>query len=93
MPKATVVDTEHPWREINALARAKALFIDVMGEGRVAHRQAEIDALPTVVWKGKTLHTIRCHGDFGKGPHDMNVPESLLWNLIWLPSYRCVYHA
>lgn len=56
-------------------------------------RYREIQRLPTVEWKGKTLYTIRCHGVTGKGPHDVNVPLPLLWVLIDLGTYRCVYHA
>lgn len=58
----------------------------------VATREAEIAALPAVEWKGRTLRTIRCQGDFGKGPHDMNVPEAILWSLINLNRFICPYH-
>jgi hypothetical protein len=57
-----------------------------------ARRQAAIEALPTVQWKGRTLYTIRCHGDFGKGPHDVNVPEAILWQLISVNRFLCPYH-
>lgn len=55
-------------------------------------RAREINQLPTVEWKGRTLYTIRCHGDFGKGPHDMNVPQSILWTLRTLKFFLCPYH-
>lgn len=58
----------------------------------LAHRASEIAALPTVEWKGRTLRTIRCHGETGRGPHDVHVPESLLWSLLDLQTYRCVFH-
>jgi hypothetical protein len=45
-----------------------------------------------VTWKGRRLRTIRCQGDFGKGPHDVNVPEALLWCLISLARFLCPYH-
>lgn len=56
-------------------------------------RHAAIAALPTVEWKGRKLRTIRCNGETGKGPHNVNVPESLLWALIDIGSYRCPFHA
>lgn len=75
-------------------ARAALVCYEAMGEpGRVAQRQREIAALPTVEWKGRTLYTIRCTGTTGKGPHVLNVPEALLWALIDLRAFRCPYHA
>lgn len=81
------------------VASARALFVEVRGEAAAAGRQAEIAALPSVVWRGRngdrpaqTLYTIRCHGRTGKGPHDCNVPESLLWSLMSIKEYYCVYH-
>ena len=65
---------------------------DVLGPTLAAEREAEIAALPIVVWKGRTLKTIRCCGTTGKGPHDYNVPESTLWSLISLKEFHCVYH-
>lgn len=73
-------------------ASAREVFIALRGASDAAQRQREIDALPTVAWKGRTLKTLRCHGTTGKGPHDTNVPESLLWSLIDLRGYCCVYH-
>lgn len=73
-------------------ARARAAFVEFRGEDAALRRQAEIDALPLVQWKGRQLRTIRCHGTTGKGPHDVNVPESLLWSLISLDGFCCVYH-
>lgn len=75
------------------LARSKAAFLDIAGSDLAAERAAQIAALPTVEWRGRTLRTIRCTGTTGRGPHDMHVPESLLWNLIDLRFYRCPYHA
>lgn len=67
-------------------------FQDYLGLVADSERAREIAALPTVQWKGKTLKTLRCHGITGKGPHDCNVPEALLWALISLRDFRCVYH-
>lgn len=64
-----------------------------LGPERTAVRQAEIDALPQVIWKGRQLWTVRCHGTSGKGPHDVNLPLAMLWSLIWLHRYFCPYHA
>lgn len=75
------------------LARAKAAYLDIAGPDLAAVRASQIASLPTVEWRGRTLRTIRCTGVTGKGPHDMNVPESLLWSLIDLGRYRCPYHA
>lgn len=73
--------------------RAKAAFLAWRGEAEAARRQAEIDALPRVEWKGKTLRTLRCHGETGRGPHDVNLPEQHLWALIDFRMFRCPYHA
>ena len=85
--------TSVPRHEDAILARSKRFAAEFLGPEGVARRQAEIAALPTVQFKGRTLYTLRCHGTRGKGPHDVNVPESLLWQLIGLTRYRCVYHA
>jgi len=85
----TVVPRHHD----RILRDLKAQFLEVYGGERYARRTVEIDALPAVEWKGKTLRTIRCHGTTGRGPHDQNVPETLCWSLIDLSHYVCVYHA
>jgi hypothetical protein len=72
--------------------RARALCREVLGEVGEARRAEAIAQLPVVQWKGRTLYTIRCHGDFGNGPHDQHVPEATLWALISLSHYRCAYH-
>lgn len=72
--------------------RAMAAFGEILGRQYVRQRQRAIDALPTVKWKGRTLYTIRCAADFGNGPHNVNVPESVLWSLIDLRAFRCAYH-
>lgn len=82
-----------PKHEDRILREVKANLRELYGDTGVERRAAEIAALPTVEWKGRTLYTLRCHGTRGKGPHDVNLPESLLWNLIGLTHYCCVYHA
>jgi len=80
--------------EERCLARARAAFAEVepiLGR-TMEERGVEVAALPTVMWKGRQLRTIRCHADFGKGPHDVNVPESLLWSLLDFCAFRCPYH-
>lgn len=74
------------------LAAARAAFVALRGSSDEAVRASEIAALPVIEWKGRTLRTIRCHGTTGKGPHDTNVPESLLWSLIDLRGFCCVFH-
>lgn len=75
------------------LDRTKAMYEDMCGPVSTMIREAEIAALAVVPWKGRVLRTIRCHGTSGKGPHDCNVPEALLWSLMSLNHFRCVYHA
>ena len=85
--------TTIPRHEDRILRDVKANFLALRGGKDYARRVAEIEALATVEWRGRTLFTIRCHGDYGKGPHDVNVPESLLWNLIGVDHYRCPFHT
>jgi hypothetical protein len=78
--------------EDRAARDARVYFRAVMGARLFRKRAAEIAALPTREWRGRTLHTLRCQGDFGRGPHDMNVPLSLLWHLIDLRRFLCAFH-
>jgi len=78
--------------EDRILGTVKSFFYDIYGDAGVAKREAEIAQLPKVEWKGRNLYQLQCNGDFGKGPHPMNVPESVLWNLIDLRAFRCAYH-
>ena len=83
------------WRaphEVARCERTRGFYRDARGVDAETRRAAEIDALPRAEWKGRALRTIRCHGTSGKGPHDCNVPESMLWALISLSSFYCVYH-
>lgn len=75
------------------LTRARAVFREWYGAVAEADRAAQISALPVVEWKGQALKTLRCHGSAGKGPHDVNVQEAMLWQLIELRRWRCPYHA
>lgn len=86
---ATVI----PRREDRILRETRAQFVLAFGTEAFSRRRDDIAQLPVVEWRGRTLYTLRCHGDYGQGPHDLNVPESLLWNLIGLTHYRCVYHT
>lgn len=78
--------------EFRILQDARLQFLEVRGLAEYAARQADVDALPHVVFKGRHLRTLRCHGTRGKGPHDCNVPESLLWALMDLRTFCCVFH-
>ena len=75
------------------VARARSAFKDFLGNEAEATRATAIEQLPMVHWKGRTLRTIRCHGVSGKGPHDVNVPESLPWTLIDIRRFLCPFHA
>ena len=66
---------------------------DFLGPELTARREAEIAALPTITWRGRTLYTLRCNGTSGKGPHDLHVPLLMVWHLIHLSRFFCVYHA
>ena len=79
--------------DLRYLPRDMATFREWRGQMDYMIRSAEIAALPRVVWRGRTLYTLRCNGTTGKGPHDVNVPERLLWNLIELRAFVCPYHA
>jgi hypothetical protein len=79
----------HPERQ---RLSAMTAFMEIRTEAEAVQRQAEIDALPAVEWKGKPLRSLRCNGISGKGPHVCNVPESMLWALIDLRSYLCPHH-
>ena len=74
-------------------ARACQAFVEARGSAASVRRAAEITALPLVAWKGRDLRTLRCHATFGNGPHDVNVPEALLWAVIDLRAWRCPHHA
>lgn len=73
-------------------ARMRQMYTEMLGYSAAVRRALEIAALPKVQWKGSTLHTLRCNGDYGKGPHMQHLPEYVLWSLIALENYRCPYH-
>ena len=73
-------------------ATARRAFSESRTPAEVKCREQEIAALPDVEWRGRRLQTIQCKGETGKGPHSVNVPESLLWALIDVRQYRCAFH-
>jgi len=80
----------HPDRQTQT---AKSGAMMMMGLRWWRRRRAFIQTLPVVLWKGRTVYTIRCVGVRGKGPHVVNVPEALLWCLIDPRQYYCPFHA
>lgn len=73
------------------LPRTVAAFCEFRA-GEESERAAEIAALPSKDWKGLTVYQMRCDGDYGRGPHEVWLPEYLLWGLIDLRRYRCPFH-
>ena len=55
-------------------------------------RAVQIAGLQRKQWRGRTLYGLTCRAEYGKGPHPMFVPEHVLWSLLDLRHYRCVYH-
>ena len=72
---------------------AQAFMAETFGLVAMLERAFYIRSLPIVQWRGQVLRTIRCHGTTGKGPHDYNVPELVLWALVD-PEHRflCPFH-
>lgn len=73
--------------------RVIADAVAFLGPSRAEQRRQAIAALSTVVWKGRTLYTLRCAGTSGKGPHAVNVPIAMCWHLMSLTRFYCPYHA
>lgn len=67
-------------------AREAFLFYDPT---RYLDRDADIEALPHVVFKGRDLVTLHCQ----KCDADRNVPCGLAWSLISLWHYTCSWCA
>jgi len=84
--------TTVPQHEEATCIRMMVYFRETYGDRAYVRRASEISALPYKEWKGKVVHRLRCHGVRGKGPHDVWVPQSMLWNLISFENYCCVYH-
>ena len=84
--------TKHEVAETRRVEDARALVVNFLGERAAEERAAEIAALPCVDWRGRTLRTVRCNGTTGKGPHDYNVPESVLWHFRDIQRFVCPYH-
>jgi len=74
------------------LRRTRDAFVELCGEHAARQRAAAIAQLPVVEWRGRALRTLRCAADFGRGPHNVNVPEYVCWALISLEHFRCPYH-
>lgn len=83
-----------PSFEATRTARARAAF-EMFRPGESPHRARQIAALPVKDWKGRPVFQIRCHGTRGKGPHDVWVPEGVLWAHIdpFGAAFCCPYHA
>lgn len=73
------------------LPRAKAAFLVYVKilryppEAAYAKREAEIEALPKAVWKGRNLRTLRCN-ECGR---ERNVPASMLWVIVSVTNFTC----
>ena len=78
--------------EDRGLARTRAMFALVRGADAVPARAAAIAALDSKDWRGVTVYRVRCDGDFGRGPHDVYLPERVLWALIDLSHHLCPFH-
>ena len=74
------------------MPRAKAHHLQMRGSAGFARRAREIAALPSKLWKGKTVFLVTCRGDYGKGNHEVWIPERILWLLVSIDVYRCPYH-
>lgn len=89
----TSVGRKHGRGADDVIAECRAELLELGGPACVTRREADITALPTVVWKGCTLYTLRCNGISGKGPHAVNVPLIMCWALVDLQRYYCPYHV
>lgn len=72
--------------------KARAAFLDMRGPAAFVQRFYEIQQLPTAQHRGRSLRTLRCQGTTGRGPHDLNVPEYILWAVIDFRAFRCPFH-
>lgn len=78
--------------EDRQLAKSRRAFIELCGEAAAPARAAAIAALPMKLWKDHAVYRVRCCGDFGRGPHDVWLPERVLWALAGFDPFLCVYH-
>lgn len=82
---------EHDARDAQ---HGREAFVKALGEEAAVVRQIEIGTLPTVQWCGltngkppRTLYTMRCV----QCGRDRNVPEGVLWCLMSLKRFYCVW--
>lgn len=73
------------------LSKAKRAFVELKGLAAANEHIHEIAALPSKDWKGTKVYQLRCCGETGKGPHDVWLPERVLWALISFDRYRCAF--
>lgn len=74
-------------------ARAREAFAAFRGGLAALERLGQIDDLPRKPWGGRLVYQVRCRGVSGRGPHDLWVPEAVLWAVLDLERFRCPYHA
>jgi hypothetical protein len=74
------------------LERVRRYFAAAYGDEARATRAAIIARLDHKLWHGRPVFRLICQADFGKGPHDLWVPEGLLWALIDIRHYHCPFH-
>ena len=76
-------------RDARTLPRARvgfAQYADLMGRpDLVAEREAAIEVLPAVTWKGRPLRSVTCSAC----GQVRNVPETLLWHIVALDAFVC----
>ncbi len=88
----TVMAHQRGTYESRVTARTKAAFLTLRGVAHAAARGVDIAALPSKRWSGQRVYRMTCDADFGKGPHEVWLPARVLWSLIDLQRYRCVFH-
>jgi hypothetical protein len=78
--------------EDRACVRSRAVHRELRGSDSEAERAAEIAALDSKDWRGHPVYRVICKGDYGKGNHEVWIPERVLWALISIEAYRCAFH-
>ena len=72
--------------------RMRSAFEAEYGREARQLRERQIAELPAAEWRGQPLRTVACDGDYGRGPHQQNIPEYILWTLLDVKVYRCPFH-